>query len=105
MQPGTRRCPLSRSASGRGYCWLRGNGLLSGRVAEAKTPLKAVERACADAPATARGAVQVPVGRAASVFTKRPGDDHDQLKLELSPAKALITHGRTQAARFLGNPR
>lgn len=46
-----------------------------------------------------------PVGRAASVFTKRPGDDHDQLKLELSPAKALITHGRTQAARFLGNPR
>jgi group II intron reverse transcriptase/maturase len=27
---------------------------------------------------------------------------HDQLKLELSPAKTLITHGRTQAARFLG---
>jgi len=26
----------------------------------------------------------------------------DQLKLELSPAKTLITHGRTQAARFLG---
>ncbi len=49
--------------------------------------------------------LQPSVGRAASVFTKRPGDDHDQLKLELSPAKALITHGRTQAARFLGNPR
>jgi group II intron reverse transcriptase/maturase len=27
---------------------------------------------------------------------------HDQLKLELSPTKTLITHGRTQAARFLG---
>jgi group II intron reverse transcriptase/maturase len=27
---------------------------------------------------------------------------HDQLKLELSPAKTLITHGRTRAARFLG---
>ena len=27
---------------------------------------------------------------------------HGQLKLELSPAKTLITHGRTQAARFLG---
>jgi hypothetical protein len=27
---------------------------------------------------------------------------HDQLKLELSPAKTLITHGRTQPARFLG---
>ena len=27
---------------------------------------------------------------------------HDQLKLELSAAKTLITHGRTQAARFLG---
>lgn len=27
---------------------------------------------------------------------------HEQLKLELSPAKTLITHGRTQAARFLG---
>jgi len=27
---------------------------------------------------------------------------HDQLKLELSPIKTLITHGRTQAARFLG---
>jgi Type II intron maturase len=27
---------------------------------------------------------------------------HNQLKLELSPAKTLITHGRTQAARFLG---
>jgi len=27
---------------------------------------------------------------------------HDQLRLELSPAKTLITHGRTQAARFLG---
>jgi Type II intron maturase/Reverse transcriptase (RNA-dependent DNA polymerase) len=26
----------------------------------------------------------------------------EQLKLELSPAKTLITHGRTQAARFLG---
>jgi group II intron reverse transcriptase/maturase len=26
----------------------------------------------------------------------------DQLKLELSPAKTLITHGRSQAARFLG---
>jgi len=25
---------------------------------------------------------------------------HDQLKLELSPAKTLITHGRTQAAAF-----
>jgi hypothetical protein len=27
---------------------------------------------------------------------------HDQLKQELSPTKTLITHGRTQAARFLG---
>jgi group II intron reverse transcriptase/maturase len=27
---------------------------------------------------------------------------HEHLKLELSPAKTLITHGRTQAARFLG---
>ena len=27
---------------------------------------------------------------------------HDDLKLELSPDKTLITHGRTQAARFLG---
>jgi len=27
---------------------------------------------------------------------------HDQLKLELSPAKTLITHGRSKAARFLG---
>lgn len=27
---------------------------------------------------------------------------HEQLKLELSPTKTLITHGRTQAARFLG---
>jgi len=27
---------------------------------------------------------------------------HDDLKLELSAAKTLITHGRTQAARFLG---
>ncbi|MDQ4032503.1 MAG: reverse transcriptase domain-containing protein [Actinomycetota bacterium] len=27
---------------------------------------------------------------------------HDQLKLELSPSKTLITHGRTRAARFLG---
>ena len=27
---------------------------------------------------------------------------HDHLKLELSPAKTLITHGQTQAARFLG---
>jgi group II intron reverse transcriptase/maturase len=27
---------------------------------------------------------------------------HDQLTLELSPAKTLITHGRTQAARFPG---
>jgi hypothetical protein len=27
---------------------------------------------------------------------------HDQLKLDLSEAKTLITHGRTQAARFLG---
>lgn len=27
---------------------------------------------------------------------------HDQLKQELSPAKTLITHGRTCAARFLG---
>ena len=27
---------------------------------------------------------------------------HDQLKLELSPAKTLITHGRTHPARFLG---
>jgi len=27
---------------------------------------------------------------------------HDQLKLELSPTKTLITHGRTQPARFLG---
>jgi group II intron reverse transcriptase/maturase len=27
---------------------------------------------------------------------------HDQLKLELSPTKTLITHGRTHAARFLG---
>jgi group II intron reverse transcriptase/maturase len=27
---------------------------------------------------------------------------HDDLKLELSPGKTLITHGRTQAARFLG---
>jgi group II intron reverse transcriptase/maturase len=27
---------------------------------------------------------------------------HEQLKLELSEAKTLITHGRTQAARFLG---
>jgi group II intron reverse transcriptase/maturase len=27
---------------------------------------------------------------------------HDQLKLELSETKTLITHGRTQAARFLG---
>ena len=27
----------------------------------------------------------------------------EQLKLELSPAKTLITHGRTQAARFLGH--
>ena len=26
----------------------------------------------------------------------------DELKLELSPAKTLITHARTQAARFLG---
>jgi hypothetical protein len=26
----------------------------------------------------------------------------DDLKLELAPDKALITHGRTQAARFLG---
>jgi hypothetical protein len=26
----------------------------------------------------------------------------EQLRLELSPAKTLITHGRTQAARFLG---
>ena len=26
----------------------------------------------------------------------------DELKLELSPEKTLITHGRTQAARFLG---
>jgi hypothetical protein len=27
---------------------------------------------------------------------------HDQLHLELSPTKTLITHGRTRAARFLG---
>lgn len=27
---------------------------------------------------------------------------HEELKLGLSPAKTLITHGRTQAARFLG---
>jgi hypothetical protein len=27
---------------------------------------------------------------------------HDQLHLELSPTKTLITHGRTQSARFLG---
>lgn len=27
---------------------------------------------------------------------------HDMLKLELSPTKTLITHGRTRAARFLG---
>jgi hypothetical protein len=27
---------------------------------------------------------------------------HEQLKLDLSPAKTLITHGRTQSARFLG---
>jgi len=27
---------------------------------------------------------------------------HEHLKLELSPAKTLITHGRTRAARFLG---
>ncbi|MFJ2782431.1 reverse transcriptase domain-containing protein [Kitasatospora sp. NPDC087315] len=27
---------------------------------------------------------------------------HDELKLELSPEKTLITHARTQAARFLG---
>jgi hypothetical protein len=27
---------------------------------------------------------------------------HEHLKLELSPTKTLITHGRTQAARFLG---
>jgi hypothetical protein len=27
---------------------------------------------------------------------------HDQLKLELSPSKTLITHGRSSAARFLG---
>jgi hypothetical protein len=27
---------------------------------------------------------------------------HDQLHLELSPTKTMITHGRTQAARFLG---
>jgi hypothetical protein len=27
---------------------------------------------------------------------------HEQLKLELSPTKTLITHGRTHAARFLG---
>jgi group II intron reverse transcriptase/maturase len=27
---------------------------------------------------------------------------HDRLKLELSPTKTLITHGRTQTARFLG---
>ena len=27
---------------------------------------------------------------------------HEQLKLDLSEAKTLITHGRTQAARFLG---
>jgi group II intron reverse transcriptase/maturase len=27
---------------------------------------------------------------------------HDDLKLELSPTKTLITHGRTRAARFLG---
>lgn len=27
---------------------------------------------------------------------------HNELKLELSPTKTLITHGRTQAARFLG---
>jgi Type II intron maturase len=28
---------------------------------------------------------------------------HHQLKLELSPVKTLITHGRTHAARFLGH--
>src|SRR5256885_6793023 len=27
---------------------------------------------------------------------------HNQLHLELSPTKTLITHGRTQSARFLG---
>jgi hypothetical protein len=27
---------------------------------------------------------------------------HDQLRLELSPTKTLITHGRTRPARFLG---
>jgi hypothetical protein len=27
---------------------------------------------------------------------------HDQLKLELSPTKTLITHGRTKPARYLG---
>ena len=27
---------------------------------------------------------------------------HEDLKLELSPSKTLITHGRTRPARFLG---
>ena len=43
-----------------------------------------------------------PKAEAEQIKQRLAGFLHDDLKLELSEGKTLITHGRTQAARFLG---
>lgn len=43
-----------------------------------------------------------PKAEAETIKTRLAQFLHDDLKLELSPDKTLITHGRTRAARFLG---